>query len=326
MKNFNLLRVTHTFTAMGGEFQLMCFPQNYLSKKEVIKLFIEAQNEVERIEDKLTDFKDSPFNAININAGISPVVVDDEIWNIIKKSLKISKQTKGLFDISYASIGHLWRKAKTENKIISLEKRKYLRQFINYKKIKLDKKKQSVFLPHSKMKIGLGGIGKGYAVDRIYDFLKSKGLYNFYINGSGDIRVHSHSKAPRPWRIGIRNPFSKDVTKSIGVIQLREGSIASSGSYIHKVNNKDFVDHHILNPTKGLSKENLITATVIGSDMITADTTATILMNLSSKNAIQYLDKQSLIGFVIDYQGKTHLSDKAFKSFGLSHLQVLSKK
>ena len=167
------------------------------------------------------------------------------------------------------------------------------------------------------MKIGLGGIGKGYAVDRVFDLLKSKGLYNFYVNGSGDIRVHSHVMAERPWKIGIRNPFSKDMTKSIGIIQLREGSIASSGGYIHKIDNKKFTDHHILNPKKGFSEENLIAVTVIDKEMVAADTTATILMNLSSHEAVAYLNQYKLMGFVIDSSGKTSLSNKALKSFGV---------
>ena len=317
MGKSNSLRMEHKFKAMGGEFRLLCFPQSYHSREDVTALFTKAQEEVLRIEEKMTDFKESPFNKINQYAGITPVAVDKELWNIINKSLDISKKSNGLFDISYASIGHPWREKKdTGKKMPSLEREK-LKRFINYKKIKLNKKKQTVFLPHKKMKIGLGGIGKGYAVDRVFNLLKNEGIYNFYVNGSGDIRVHSHANAPRPWKIGIRNPFSKDSTKSVGIIQLRRGSIASSGGYIQKIDNKKFTDHHILNPHKGFSEDHLISATVIDDDMVSADTTATILINLSSSQAIAYLDKSNLTGVVIDSSGKTHLSKKALKGFGL---------
>ena len=206
---------------------------------------------------------------------------------------------------------------KIQKKILSHSEREELKQYVNYKKIKMDPRNQSVYLPHPKMKIGLGGIGKGYAVDRVFDFFKKKGLYNFYINGSGDIRVDSHASAPRPWKIGIRNPFSKDANKSIGLIQLRKGSIASSGGYIHRMDNEKFTDHHILHPQKGASKGDLIASTVIDEEMVMADTTATILMNLSCNQAIVYLDKYKLTGFVIDSFGKSHLSKKALKHFGL---------
>ena len=304
----------HSFKAMGGEFRLMCFPQNYLSREDVRCLFVQAQKETERIEDKFTEFRESPFNEINDQAGVSPVAVDDEIWDVIQKSLSLSRESNGLFDISHACIGHLWRKQRQKGKILSMEERENLRKFIDYKKIHLDEKKRTVFLPHKKMRIGLGGVGKGYAIDKIFDLLEHHGLYNFYVNGSGDIRVHSHGNAPRPWRIGIKNPFSPD--KSIGILHLSNGSVASSGGYIKKNHfNHTFVDHHILDPSRGGSRSDLLAATVIAKDAVTSDTTATILMNLSAHQATKYLDDMDLMGFVVDESGKVHLSSKALKRF-----------
>lgn len=311
------IRLSHRFKALGGEFQLLCFPQSYQSKKQVTEIFEEAKKEVNRIESKFTDFKDSPFNEINKYAGIRPVEVDNEILSLIKKSIDISKRSNGAFDISYASVGHLWRKAKSENRSLSPLERAETQNYIDYKKIKINELESTVYLPHERMKIGLGGIGKGYAVDRVFELLKSKGIYNFYVNGSGDIRVHSHSDAPRPWRIGIKNPFSRDIERSVGYLRLRDGSVASSGSYVHynKVE-ESYSDHHILNPESGKSKKELIATTVVADTALEADTTATILMNYSSRKAVSYLDKQKLLGFVIDMTGRTHLSAKAVQSFG----------
>ncbi|PIK13971.1 FAD:protein FMN transferase [Halobacteriovorax sp. JY17] len=312
------IRLGHRFKAMGGEFQLLCFPQSYHSKSQVLNIFKEAEKEVKRIESKFTDFKESPFNEINKYSGIRPVPVDEEIWNLVLRSIEISEQSKGAFDITYASVGHLWRKAKKENRTLSLKERTEGHKYINYKNIELNEMEHSIFLPSKKMKIGLGGIGKGYAVDKVFELLKSEGIHNFYVNGSGDIRVHSHSCAPRPWRIGIKNPFSKSVERSVGFLQLKKGSVASSGSYIHYNSSREgHSDHHILDPKSGRSRSELITTTVVADNAIESDTTATILMNYSSKKAIDYLNERDLLGFVIDMKGKTHLSSKAIQVFGM---------
>ncbi|MCP4915009.1 MAG: FAD:protein FMN transferase [Oligoflexia bacterium] len=312
------IRLNHRFKAMGGEFQLLCFPQNDLSKEQVLELFNDAESEVKRIELKFTDFCDSEFNEINKYAGLKPVEVDNEIISLIKKSLDISNKSNGAFDISYASIGHLWREAKKEKRTLSTVEREKIKNFVDYKKIEINEVQKIVYLPHREMKIGLGGIGKGYAVDQVFNLLKSKGLNNFYVNGSGDIRVHSHKNAPRPWRIGIKNPFSKNLDRSVGYLQLKEGSVASSGSYIqYNELEKDYSDHHILNPKSGLSNNDLITTTVVAETALEADTTATILMNFSTMDALKYLNEYDLLGFLIDSTGKTHLSKKALAAFGV---------
>lgn len=302
---------------MGGEFRIRLYSER--PEDQVIKIFQLAQNEVQRIEDKFTDFKESEFNKINENAGKSPVSVDAETWSLLKRAQSISQDSDGIFDISYASLGHLWREAKRKNIQLTKQERQKASQYIDYKKIEFNKAQKSIFLPHTEMKIGLGGIGKGYAVDRVYELLSEDGFQNFYINGSGDIRVSSSQKAPRPWRIGIRNPFSEDPAKSAGYIQLTTGSVASSGSYINKNRLKvsQNIEHHIINPKSSNSENHIISSTVLASDTVTADTTATIIMNLNISQAIQYLDDRNLCGLVINTAGKSFLSKKAISYFGL---------
>lgn len=300
---------------MGGEFQFSCFPQNFMSRDEVLTLFDEGFQEVKRIEKKFTDFYPSDLTSINEYSGIRPVSVDDETLSLIKESLKVSELSRGLFDISFASIGHLWRAKKEKNEVLDKEIIDKQLRHINYKLIEINEKDQTVFLPHSEMKIGLGGIGKGYAVDQVYKLFIKRGLYNFYINGSGDIRVHSRIDAPRKWRIGIRNPLSADASKSVGVIQMSEGAVASSGGYIHNVNGDKF-NNHIINPMTGQSCNEIISTTILADDAITADTTATILMNMKTSEALEYLNTHNLTGFFFCPKGISYLSNRALKNFG----------
>lgn len=151
---------------MGGEFIFMCFAQNFFDRKKTEAIFDVAFAEVKRIENKFTDFYPSEFNTINDFAGIKPCPVDNEIFDLIKSSIQISEESEGTFDISYASIGHKWREAKKKGTLLSDKERLKYKQLVDYKKIILNEDVKTVFLPDKEMRIGLGGIGKGYAVDR----------------------------------------------------------------------------------------------------------------------------------------------------------------
>ncbi len=300
--------------AMGGEFKYACFPQPHLSINQVHELFEEAHSEVLRIENKLTDFRPSPFQKINELAGVIPCPVDQEIFSLIKYGQLASEKSGGKFDISFASIGHPWRQARKAGRVLEGWERKKLLPWVDYRKIEQNENKQTVFLPSSSMKIGLGGLGKGYAVDRAWELLKKQGMINFSVNGSGDIRVHSHSEAPRKWRFGIRNPLSANPTQACALIELSQGGLCTSGDYVNfSLLNKD--DHHIVDPQTGNSTNEIISATLLTETCLEGDVTATIMLTLSIAEGIEYLNKENLTGILIEKSGKVHLSRKALERF-----------
>lgn len=298
---------------MGGEFLFKIFPGTTKGHDEIRSVAELAFDEVSRVENLLTDFRDSPFNDINKYAGIRPVEVNDEILNILKDSLLLSKETDGAFDISFASMGHLWREHKSQDTQPTQAEILEAASFIDYKKIEIDEFNKTVFLPLKGMRIGLGGIGKGYAVDCGFNLLRKYGLSNFYFNGSGDIRVHSRIDAPRSWRIGVRNPFSDDPQKSCAYFEVANGSLATSGNYnnfIHKLGKKF---HHIIDPTTGNSSRDLVSVTVFADSAQISDTTATSVMIMGREKGLNYLNHKGINAFVIDEEGKVHHSDKSFK-------------
>lgn len=287
---------------MGSDFTLRCYPQNHLSQKDCLNLFKEAEQEIIRIENELTEFRESPFNNINESAGIRSVKVSDEILFLIEYAQNLARETNGLFDISSSSLIYHHKKALKEGKQLSTDEQKYYEGYVDYKKIEIDPENKTVFLPFRDMRIGFGGIGKGYAVDRIYELLKSKGMINFYINGSGDIRVHSHQNAPRKWRIGLQNPMNPE--NYIGLIQLSDGALATSGTYKQK--------GHLFNK----SSSELISVTILCDTCIESDTLGTILINMCEDEAISFLNKKNLAGIVINKKGLSLLSKRALDLFG----------
>jgi thiamine biosynthesis lipoprotein len=324
MKNLNSQKTTSKssprefrFEAMGGEFQLFTY-SNKLSQEQFEKIGKLAEEEVSRIENKFTEFKPSKLNIINEMAGVQPVPVDEETFALIEKSIEYSNFTKGHFDITFASVGHLWRKAKEDNRKLGMMERLVASRFIDYRKIELNRHDQTVYLPHKKIKISLGGMGKGYAVDSVYELLLEFGFENFYVNGAGDIRVHSREDAPRKWRFGIQNPLANDFDKKIGVIQITQGSISSSGGYVER--NKmegGSADHHIIQTKNGFSNSKVIASTVYANNATASDIYATTLMNMTPMEGLKFLDHNDIAGMIVCSEGKSWLSKKALKNFGI---------
>lgn len=308
-ENGSLVTTQAIHKAMGGEFVYLCYPQKNFSKTDIEYLFKQAHAEVLRIEKNYTEFHDSILNSVNRSAGVKPVKIDEEMFHLLNESIAYSKKTNGIFDITFATLTIAIREAKKENRQLSETEKDELRNLINYNNIELNRDQSTVFFKNPKTRISFGGIGKGYAVDRAFSFLESKGLVNFSVNGSGDLRVHSSSDAPRPWKLGIRNPFAKNPSQAAGVVQLANGALVSSGTYVQ--------GQHIISSEREQTL-NLVSMTLIADTTMMADVYATSLMLMNPSEAMLFLNKEDLIGIGIDQSGKTHLSTRAIKQFGLS--------
>ena len=289
---------------MGSPFTFQAYPAAGFEEDEIKACMNLAFAEVSRIEDLLTDFRASPFNKINEMAGLSPVEVDEEVFELISQCMRIAKDSDGAFDISYATVGHLWREAKKKGMPPSERDVANLMEWVDYKRIEIDAAKRSVYLPHPKMRVGLGGIGKGYAVDRAYEMLLKMGMENFFINGAGDIRVHTNKTAKRPWRVAIRNPMAEK-NVPMGMIQMRQGSIATSGDYerFFRYEGKSF--HHVLNTQTGMPTDEVVSATVLAPYAILCDVYATTAMSLGAEQGIAFLNRRArTTGFLVTKAGK----------------------
>lgn len=306
-------RYQESFSAMGGDFIYSTFAQPFLSQKKVSELFTTAHQEVLRIENKYTEFKESEIEKINALAGIGPYNIDEETLYLLDQSKKFYQLSQGIFDITYSSRNKLWRE---QEKKISLVDKIKLKSLVNFNKVIINSASKTISLPSKGMRIGFGGIGKGYAVDRAFEFLKKEGLINFSVNGSGDMRVHSHGSAPRAWKIGIRNPFNKDPSISAGLVQVTNGSVSTSGSYIQRdetdVSGKS---HHILAKYSKFSKTPPVSCTIIGENCLDTDVWATIAMATDTKDALKLLEKNLISAIIIDKSGKSFLTHKALSHF-----------
>ncbi len=187
--------------------------------------------EISRIEKLLTTFSDdSQTNQINQNAGIKPVKVDKEVFDLIQRSLRISSLTDGAFDISYGSIDkRFWNFDKEMTSLPDAEAAKESVRLINYNNVMLDTENQTVFLKEKGMRIGFGGIGKGYAAESAKRLLIKNGVKSGIVNAAGDLTTWGTQPNGKPWTISIADPENKhEAFSSLSISGL---AVATSGSY-----------------------------------------------------------------------------------------------
>lgn len=257
---------------MGNRFEISVVSDNENWAFEQID---KAIAEIQRIEKLLTTFdENSQTNLINKNAGIQPVQVDKEVFDIIIRSNRISDLTQGAFDISYGSIDKsLWNFDKNMIALPSAETAKKMVRLINYKNIILDANQQTVFLKNTGMRIGFGGIGKGYAAEQAKKVMQQNGVENGIVNASGDLTVWGFQPNGKPWTIGIANPNQSN--EYFSSVELTNTSIATSGNYEKYVIIDGKKYSHTINPKTGLPIHGIKSVTVITPNAEFADAIAT---------------------------------------------------
>lgn len=292
---------------MGTRWIIQVAPTNQMSAATIRRSIEAAFDEVARVESVMSEWRaDSPISAVNAQAGKASVEVPDELRDLILRGKKISEISQGAFDITWKGLGDIWNfrdqlfSPPDEEQLLSALHR------VDYRKISVEQNR--VGLESSEMSIGLGGIAKGYGVDRAYGVLRDAGLFNFYIDGGGDISV-SGLKHGRPWRVAIRHP-RKAPTDFLAVAEMSNAAIVTSGDY----ENFRWVDgrryHHILDPRTGMPATGCQSVTVVAPLAESADALATAAFVLGPEEGLnlirQHAETEALM---VDASGKVHMTD-----------------
>lgn len=257
---------------MGNNFTITVVDQDQARANDHIDAAIA---EISRIEQLLTTFKpESQTNQINENAGIAPVKVDVEVFRLIERSMAISHLTQGAFDITYGSIDkNLWNFDRAMTELPSKETALKMVHLINYQNVLLDEKEHTVFLKEKGMRIGFGGIGKGYAAERARKLLKDRGVEAGIINASGDLTTWGNQPSGKPWTIGIANPDFPQAAFSY--VEISNKAVATSGNYEKYILIGGQKYSHTIDPKTGLPIRGIKSVTVISNNAEFADAMAT---------------------------------------------------
>lgn len=291
---------------MGNAFQITVVSDD---ENEANQNIDEAINEIKRIEALLTTFKPtSETNLINDNAGISPVKVCKEVFELVKRSLKISSITDGAFDITYGSANKsFWNFDKAMTALPDAAAAKEAVRLINYKNVILDEIEQTVFLKEKGMRIGFGGIGKGYAAEAATAKLKKAGVKSGIVNASGDLTAWGLQADGKPWTIGIADP--DNAHKAFSFMNVSDMAVATSGNYEKYVMIDGRKYSHTINPKTGMPVTGIKSVTIISPNAEIADAMATPVTIMGVKAGLQMINQiQHIECIIIDDNNNIYCS------------------
>jgi FAD:protein FMN transferase len=277
-----------TLPLMGNRFELTVVAHDENWAMDSIDAGIA---EIRRIEKLLTTFsEDSETSLVNRNAGIAPVEVSRETFDLIDRSVRVSRLTQGAFDITYGSIDkRLWNFDVTMTTLPDKDIARRMVRLINYQNILLDRDRCTVFLKEKGMRIGFGGIGKGYAAERAKRIMMAMGVDSGIVNASGDLAIWGYQPDGSPWTIGIVDPNARgQIFSYLNVTGL---AVATSGHYekFVVINGKKY--SHTINPRTGLPVTGIKSATILCPNAEFADAITTPVMIMGIRAGLDMINQ-----------------------------------
>ncbi|MFM2137719.1 MAG: hypothetical protein RJA57_26 [Bacteroidota bacterium] len=291
---------------MGNQFTITVVADHEQEGVDHIRAAVE---EIRRIEGLLTTFRDdSQTNRINSMAGIAPVEVDREVFELIRRANRISAITQGAFDITYGSVDkRLWNFDRGMTELPDPETARQMVRLINFRHVILDDSACTVFLTEPGMRIGFGGIGKGYAAERAKAILQQRGVKSGIVNASGDLTAWGRQPGGKAWTIGIADP--KSARQPFSFLNITDRAIATSGNYEKFVMIGGKRYSHTIDPKTGLPVHGIKSVTIISPNAEIADAMATPVMIMGVTVGLDLIDQlQGLACIIIDDNDRIHTS------------------
>ena len=281
---------------MGNRFEITVVADDEIWAGQMINA---AVSEIQRIEALLTTFNNnSDTNRINEQAGIAPVPVSREVWQLVQRSLRISSLTQGAFDITYGSVDkRLWNFDKTMKALPDAAVAKKMVRLINYRNVVVNEQEGTVFLKEKGMRIGFGGIGKGYAAEKAREMLQQMGVKSGIVNASGDLTAWGLQPDGKPWTVGIAHPDMAGLPFSY--LNISDMAIATSGNYEKYivVNGKKY--SHTIDPRTGLPVTGIKSVSIICANAEMADAMATPVTIMGIEAGLFMINQLKGIGCII---------------------------
>jgi thiamine biosynthesis lipoprotein len=292
---------------MGNRFDLGVVGEEESTALQALE---KAVQEIRRIEQLLTTYRpDSQVNLVNAKAGLEPQVVDLEMIQLIERARKISELTQGAFDLTYGSLDkRFWNFDQEMTELPSAELAKRTVQLINYQHIIVNSSDSSVFLSQKGMRIGFGGIGKGYAADRAKKVLLDCGFSNGLVNASGDMCAWGERVDGKDWTIGISNPDRP--SEVFSEFSLRNSAVATSGNYEKFVMIGGRKYSHTIHPKTGFPIHGIKSVTIFAPMAELADALTTPIAVMGVDVGLNLINQIKGVGcLVIDDANRIHASD-----------------
>jgi thiamine biosynthesis lipoprotein len=268
----------------------------------------EAYDEIARIEALMSHWRgDSDLARVNAGAGRAPVQVAPELLEVVGRAIGVSRVTGGAFDITVEVVSRLWRIEHDDPRIPTQEEIDTALAQVGYRHIHINKEAGTIYLDQPGVQIGLGGIAKGYAVDRAMEKLRARGIHSAMITAGGDMALLGMDGGA-PWRIGIKDP--RRPWRIVGWFQGSDTTVHTSGDYEHFAMLKGRRYHHILDPRRGYPASNSQAVTLVTPDGTLGDALCTGVFVLGPREGLRLVESLPEVeALVIDKKGKIWMSD-----------------
>ena len=264
-----------------------------------------VMTEMRRIDRLMSTYKaDSELSRVNREAAKRPVAVTKELFDLVSRSLEVSEMTGGAFDITYASAGHLYN---YRHKIKpSAEALGEALPTIDYRYVILNKSDTSIAFQHDGVRVDLGGIAKGHAVDRAIGLLQARGIKQAIVSAGGDSRIVGDRQG-RPWMVGVRDPRREK--EMAAILPLSDTAVSTSGDYERYFELDGVRYHHIISPASGRPATGVRSVTVVGQDSTTMDALSTSVFVMGVQKGLSLVESLTDVeAVIIDDAGRMHYS------------------
>lgn len=267
----------------------------------------QAFQEMQRVEKLMSrSMEGSEVRRINRAAGERPVEVSRDLFSVVRVAMEVSRLSAGAFDITVGNLVSLWTRCWKENRIPSEQEVAAVLRGVGFGALDIDETNKTLFLKKEGMELTLGGIAKGYAVDRAFCGLQDGGFKNIIVNAGGDLRTGG-TKLGAPWVVGIQDP--RDKSRIMARLRETDAAVATSGDYERYFMKNGVRYHHILDPRTGFPSTRCRSVTVLCDELIRADSLATAVFVLGPEQGLSLVEKlPTMEALIVDGNGQIVMS------------------
>jgi thiamine biosynthesis lipoprotein len=308
---FTAQKVDVKETAMGTTVHVIAYTTAKTDEAGVRAAIAKAVAEIRRLEDSLTTWRPSQITKLGESSG-EWVKVNDDALDVLEKSIWAGEMSKGTFDVTYASIGNVWKfgdDKETEPKPPSKTEVEKNRKLIDYRKIELVRAKRHARIGKGQ-RLDLGGIAKGYAVDAAARVLKQGGVESFLVQAGGDLYGSGKKPDGSPWTSGVRDPRGAEGS-FFALVELTDHAFSTAGDYARSYVYKGKRYHHIIDPRTGFPATECRSVTIWAPTAFEADAIDDAVFILGPKAGLELVESLDGVGAVIvDAKNQVHLSKR----------------
>lgn len=310
----------------GSEFLMDTLVRVRVHDENSDQVLDEALNKLGYLEQLFSKtIEDSDINKINSNAGVKPVEVSEETYNLLEEAIHFAEITGGVFDPTIGPLVSLWGIGTEDEQIPTEEEIEETLDKIDYKKIEFQEDNK-IFLTDEDMSLDLGAIAKGYAADYVINYLNEKDVDSAFINMGGNVSVHKDKVDGSLWKVGIQDPV-RNRGNIIAAIEGKDISVVTSGNYERYFMEDGVRYHHIINPETGYpARKGIISSTVISNNSSYADALSTSFYILGVEKSFQIAKGMEDVNIVlITEDDKAYVSEelKGEITFSVDDLEVI---